>query len=297
MAPSPRLVHLVLLTVSLLFGANYVFTKQVVAVIPPQAWVGFRIFAATAILVPLALRFGRGGVPRRLLPGLLLASLLGVVLNQVLFTEGIRRTTPAHSAVINSCIPVWTLLLAVLFRQEKLTAAKILAVVVAFLGVSTLLRVDELLAGGDGLSREQLVGDLLTWANGVSFSAHLILMRRLGPHVDPWLATGTLFAAAALMVPLYSGPELTGANLDAVATPPVLWFALYAVLFATVTTYLLNTWALRHTRSSHVALYINVQPLVAAVLNTCFGEPFPDWRFYVAFAAVTCGLWLQARRG
>jgi drug/metabolite transporter (DMT)-like permease len=96
------------------------------------------------------------------------------------------------------------------------------------------------------------------------------------------------------MLALWSGPGVTAAEAAAITTPPLLWFALYVVLAATVLTYVLNTWALRHAPSSQVALYINVQPLVAAVLNTAMGAPWPDHRFYVAFAMVGFGLWLQS---
>lgn len=295
LSPPPRLVHLALLTVSLLFGANYVFTKQLLATVPAPTWVAFRIAAATAILLPLGWRLGRGPIPVRAWPLLCLAALLGVVLNQVLFTEGMARTTPAHSAVINACIPVWTLCLAVAFGQERLSLRRALAVAIALLGVATLLRADDLLTGGEGLSATQILGDLLTWGNGVSFALHLVLLRRIGRGLDPYRTTAFLFVAATLMVPVYSAPSLSTAAVTAVVTPPALWLALYAVLFSTVATYLLNTWALRHTHSSQVALYINVQPLVAALLGTALGQPAPDWRFYTALAGVSAGLWLQAR--
>jgi drug/metabolite transporter (DMT)-like permease len=290
-------VHAALLLVSLLFGANYVFTKEALHAVPAPAWVFFRIAAATVILVPLALRDGRGRPTPALLLGLVLASFLGVVLNQVLFTEGMARTTPAHSSVINACIPTWTLCLAVLCRQERLSASKVLAVLIALGGVGTLLHVDELLVGAQSISPQEVAGDLLTWANGVSFALHLILMRRIGPRLDPRVSTAVMFAAATAMTAAYAAPALGAASWRAVSTPPVLWLLLYAVLFATVLTYLLNTWALRHTRSSQVALYINVQPLVAAALAPAFGQAAPDWRFFVALAAVAVALVLQTRAG
>lgn len=300
MPPTALRVHLALITVSLLFGANYVFTKRILLSVSPAAWVLFRIAAATVVIVPLALLLRRGAAwPRRSLwLGLALASFFGVVLNQVLFTEGMARTTPEHSAVINAGIPTWTLLVAVLAGQERLGWRRVLAIAAALLGVLYLLGADQLLAGNGAGPRPDgrgatLLGDLLTVTNGISFAIHLVLMRRLGRDVDPWLATAVMFAAATLMVGGWSGPQMTSADCSAVLTPPTLWFAAYAVLFATVLTYFLNTWALRHTRSSQVALYINVQPLVAAALNTALGEPLPGHRFFVALALVALGLWLQ----
>lgn len=301
MPPTAPRVHLALITVSLLFGANYVFTKRILATVPPVAWVLFRIVAATALMVPLALLLRRGaGWPRpRALLGLAVASIFGVVLNQVLFTEGMARTTPEHSAVINACIPTWTLLVAALAGQERLDARRVAAVLVALLGVQYLLGLDRLLAGGPpgaaADSGASLLGDALTLLNGVSFAVHLVIMRRLGRDLNPWLSTAVMFLVASAAISAWSGPRLDGAAVDAVLTVPTLLYALYAVLFATVLTYLLNTWALRHTHSSQVALYINVQPLVAALLNWALGADLPGHRFFVALGLVAFGLWLQNR--
>lgn len=293
MSPSPVRVHAALITVSLLFGANYVFTKRILASLPAPSWVLFRVAAAALVLGLLALRFGKRRPQPRLVLWLCFASLLGVVLNQILFTEGLALTRSEHSAVINACIPTWTLCLAVLFRQERFTPRRVLAVLVALGGVLTLFQVDQIVTGHVGIGRDELVGDLLTWANGVSFALHLILMRRLSPQLDPWWATAVMFLAATAMVSVYAVPQLEAAHLEAVVTPPVVWFAAYAVLCATVLTYALNTWALKHTHSSQVALYINVQPLVAVALGPFFAMPAPDWRFFVALAGVAIGLFLQ----
>ena len=123
------------------------------------------------------------------------------------------------------------------------------------------------------------------------------LSARIGKQVDPWLATGIMFLAATGMVSVYGGSELNGDNWARFVAHPTVWFGLYSILFATVLTYVLNTWALRHAHSSQVALYINVQPIVAAALAPLVGMAGPDWRFFVALAAVTTALILQTRPG
>lgn len=299
MPPSAVRVHCALLSVSLLFGANYVFTKRILAEVSPASWAMFRIAAATLLLVPLAYWLCRS---RRLPDGrkllwLGLAAFFGVVLNQVLFTEGMARTTAAHSAVINACIPTWTLLAAVLTRQERLTPRRILAIVLALGGVQYLLGVDRLLfgGGGDAMPGSTVLGNVLTMLNGWSFAVHLVLMRRIGRDLDPWVATAVMFVWSTAMVALYSAPQTSAADWQHATTPPIVWYGLYAVLFSTVLTYLLNTWALRHTHSSKVALYINVQPLVATALGSALGDPLPGHRFLVALVLVSTGLLLQAR--
>lgn len=295
MASHPLLVHAALLTVSVVFGANYVFTKEILGVLPPQAWIFFRIAAATAVILPLAWLLARSRIPARQYGWLCLAALLGVAVNHVLFTEGMALTTPAHSAVVNALIPTWTLLAAVVAGQERLSGSKVVAIATALTGVAILLEADQLLAHGTGVTREMLTGDLLTMANGISFAWHLVVMRRIGRALDPWASLAVMFAFATLATGLWCGPAIETAHVEAVVQPPTLWYALYGVLAACVLTYFLNTWALQRVESSRVALYINVQPIVAASLGWAMGHPAPTWRFFSALALVTTGLLLLNR--
>ena len=108
--PSPLRIHSALLLVSLLFGVNFVLVKEVLAAVEPRAWALFRLGSATLVLLPLVFVRRTDGrrrwPPARLYGWLTLAALLGVFLNQSLFTVGMKYTTPDHSAVINTSIPV-----------------------------------------------------------------------------------------------------------------------------------------------------------------------------------------------
>ena len=147
-----------------------------------------------------------------------------------------------------------------------------------------------------GFGGEALVGDPLTAANGFGFACHLVMMRKIGRQLDPSMATAILFVQGRVMIALWSGPSVEAPHLKATLAWPIVGFAIYSVLASTVLTYLLNTWALRHTQSSNVALYINVQPIIAASLNWYMGAPPPGHRFFVAVALTSFGLWLQTRR-
>lgn len=296
--PSPFRVHAALIAVSLLFGVNYVGTKCILAVMPAGAWVVFRMAAATAVLVPLAAWLARGRAWPTLAtwPAIAFAALLGVAGNQVLFTEGLARTSPEHSAVVNACIPTWTMLLAVCVRQERLTSNRVLAVGCALAGVACLLGLDRLLFAPGDSDRASLLGDLLTVANGWSYAAYLVWLRRIGKQLDPYRTTALLFLFGTPMIAVWSADTVTAEHVHAVLAPPTVWLAAYAVLPATVLTYCLNTWALRHTHSSQVALYINLQPIVAAAVNLAIGGQPPGARFFGALGLVAFGLWLQARR-
>lgn len=294
-APQPWRVHAALLLVSILFGINYVATKRLVAAVPPAAWVFYRIAGGALLLGLLATLRRRGWPAPRLLGWLGIAGLLGVLLNQILFTEGMARTTPARSAVLNATIPVWTMLLAIAVRQERLRPRRLAAVALALAGVLVLLRADQgFPEGGD-----TLLGDLLTLANVLCFASFLVLMRALRASADPVFAAAWFYVVATPLAFAWAGGDLSAADAGRLLAPGIWPWAAHAILGATVLTYLLNNWALRHTDSSRVALYIQVQPLVAAALSIALRLEQPRLRFWSALALVIAALaveTLPARR-
>ena len=289
MPPSPALVHGALLLVSVLFGCNFVYTKVLVAAIGVDAWLFYRLAAASLVLVPLALLRPHRALPRRTWGRLALACFLGIVVNQLLFTEGLARTTPEHSAVINSMIPVLTLVFAVLWGHETFTRRKVTAVCVSVLGVLVLFGVDQWFAGGSPFG-ETLHGDLLTLGNATAFSLFLVIMGPLSREVDPLAMAAALVAGGAIFFAFWSWDEINGETLRLLLQPGIWSAALIVVLGSTVVTYLLNNWALRHTQSSGVALYIVLQPIVATGLGALEGLAAPDLRFYLAALLVVAGL-------
>ena len=275
-----------------MFGINYVATKHVLETVPAQAWVFLRVGTATLLLAPVVFALYRRLPPRGTRLPLALAACLGVVANQILFTEGLARTTPAHSSVLNASIPVQTLLFAVLAGQERFTLRKVVAIGVALTGVLTLLEVDRMV--GEGIHFETtMVGDLLSLGNAATFSLFLVLMRRFGRDVDPLLATGWSFVVATPLLFAWSLPALDAKTFAAVTAAGVWPVALFVVVGATIVTYVLNNWALRRTHSSQVALYIYVQPVVATLLSVALGIESPGARFFVAASLVFGGILIE----
>jgi drug/metabolite transporter (DMT)-like permease len=286
-----------LVLVAAIYGLNYVFIKALLEEVPTtRAWVFIRIASATLLILPIVWMARRPLPPRDTWWWLLLAAILGVVFNQVLFAEGLARTTPGHSAVINTAIPILTLCFAVLAHQERFTIRKVTAIGVALSGVLILLEADRLILEGPSL-QQSLVGDLLTLGNAASFSIFLVLMRNLGRRVDPLMTTAVCFAIGTVIIGAYGGSAVDSENVRALLSPTVLPLALFGIVACTVLVYFLNNWALHHTHSSQVALYIYLQPVVATGLSMHLGWDDPGPRFYLATALVFCGLLLQSSWG
>ena len=293
LSPHPALVHAALILVSVLFGVNFVAMKKVLGQLPAADWAMYRIGAATLVLVPLTLLLAkrRRLPPARVMLWLIPAAILGVGANQLLFVMGLKLTTSAHSSVITATIPIITLVAAVVARQERVTRKGLFGIVFATAGAMILLRADVLLASGFAdVDRNMIVGDLLTIANATGFAIFLVMMRRIGRDVDASIATSICFVYATLFVLPFGVGAFNEASVATLLSPAILPWAIYAVLGSTVLTYVLNAWALRHTHSSQVAVYISIQPVVATTLSLALGAPAPEARFYFAASLVLFGL-------
>lgn len=283
-------VYLALLAVQILFAMHYVAAKWVLQTIPAPAWVALRVGGAALVLVlGTAGRWKDWPRDRRTWLELGSLALFGVVLNQVLFIEGLSRTWPSHSALINTSIPVSTLLIAVALGREDLGWRKLAALGLSLGGVLWLIG-----TGGFDLSSTTVTGDLMCLVNATSFALFLVLSRRLMRRLSASIVTPITFLLGALPVGLYGAPSL--AALDWRAVPASVWWTGVAIIIGpTVGTYALNNWALARTESSQVALFIYLQFLIATPLSALFLDDPVSWRLLPAAVLVFAGVALSTR--
>ena len=157
--PRRRLAgHLALVLVQIFFGLFPLLAKWALAAFSPAAIAGWRmVFGGVVFMLLAAGSSGRSALPRlRDLPLLLACALLGVVFNQLLFLEGLSRSSAVNAGLLIPLIPVYTLLIAVIVRQERFIAGRALGIAIAFAGAAQLL-----LRKDPELGRAHLLGNAL----------------------------------------------------------------------------------------------------------------------------------------
>ncbi len=282
-------ITVALLSVQLLFGIHYLAAKLIVAEMSSPAWAALRVLSSAVVLLAVAL------IAKRKFPNkrdtLLLAgcSIFGVGLNQAFFLEGISRTTGGHAALLNSQIPVFTLIIALLVGQEKLTLNKFLSFTLGAAGVLILLEIDNF-----NPDRTMFIGDLFNLANALSFAIFVVISRRVISRNDPLASTAVLFLVGSIWMIAYGGKEMLACDYSTLSSTAI-WSIVFTVLGATVGTYLLNYWALARTRATHVALYIFLQPVIATILDVVVMKETLGWRFPIATVLVLGALLFRNR--
>lgn len=289
---TPFTVILALLAVQVLFGIHYVASKVVVSQFPPLLWASARILFAAAMMVGIAL-LSRRPMPRGrsfFLP-LVGYALLGAVINQGAFLVGLQHTTSTNSSILNTLIPVFTLIAVTMTGRERVTRWKVLGFTVALIGVLLIHDLKEF-----SLSDATLLGDALTVLNCLSYGIFLAISKKFFETHDRIWTTAWLFIYGSIGLTLIALPDWFRYEWTA-PTGSQTWIAiLYAVLGGTVATYFLNFWALARAKSSQVALFIYVQPVVTMLLVwVLFGE-MPTTRSVIAGITIFVGMLLAMIR-
>lgn len=290
-SPSRVAVHGALFAVQIAFASLSVAGKVVVRTLEPGSLALLRLAGAAAVFGALALarRDPKAApIPMRDVLAIAGCACLGIFGNQVLFLYGLRLTTAVNATVLVATIPVFTVLSAILLRREPPRAHALLGVALAFAGVLWLVGGAAVELGGRGV-----VGDLLVIGNSIAYALYLVLVRDLVAKHGSVRVVAIGFAVGALLATPLGLPAL-------IAQAPALsaetwWLVLYVVLVPTVFTYLANAWALRFARSSVVAIYIYVQPVIAAILAWVFLGETVGPRVLVTVASVFAGIWLVTR--
>jgi drug/metabolite transporter (DMT)-like permease len=282
--------HAGLLIVQLCFASQAVESKWAMmpivaggAGMPPYGVAMWRMLGATVFFQLLSV------VMRKAVPGLRdqakLAglSLLGIVLNQMLFLKGLQKTTPATAALLAVTIPASTFAISALVGRERPTVRALLGLLCAGLGVLVLTgirTVDE--------------GALLIAVNCSFYGAYVVFSRELVQRLSAFTVVTWIFTwGMVLFAPFGVGP------MTAMVQTAHGWgvlFLVYVVLVPTVIAYWINAWALGRTSASLVTIYVLLQPLIAAALAYAqLGTPLVA-NFMLSGALITAGLVLVAAR-
>lgn len=114
-------------------------------------------------------------------------SLFQTILQYFFFYMGLAFTTGSRASVVNATSVFFAILIAALiFKQEKLTAAKILGSLVGFAGV-ILVSLDAFTSGGS------LLGEAFILLSSVSYAFSSVFMKRYSTDSDPAMLSGSQF--------------------------------------------------------------------------------------------------------
>ena len=275
-------------TAAVLFGASVVAVRVAVRDVPPVSLAVLRFgqggLLLAAILAVVAPRYLRTRWDRLLLFGLL--GLVMFVLFPLTFNIGLQYTEASRGAVMLATMPVWSALLGRIIG-ERLSGRQVVGVVCSVAGIALAFLEPGWAAGG----AMSLVGDGLLLLTGLLGAVYgLIAKRVLAVDHAATVTTYAMLIGVVLLLPAAAVEGLVPAigRLDG----QVLGLVVFLGVLGGAAAFILWTWALSRLTPTQVAVYVNLNPIVAALLAILLLGERRSAPFLLGFAAVVAGVLL-----
>ncbi|MFQ5500450.1 MAG: DMT family transporter [Candidatus Zixiibacteriota bacterium] len=258
----------VLLFQQTLGGITFPVAKFGLEQIEPFTFAFFRFVISVLILFVLARR-SRGNLPiaRSDLWKIIGLGLLIVPGNQVLYLAGQNLTGVGHGSLLFATTPVFILMAAVIHLKEKLLWRRVAGTAIALAGVATIM-----ITGAIEISIDYLWGDLLILVAVIAWAYYTVLGKPLVEKYGAMRVTAYALGSGTLFYFPFGLFRALASDYSAV-TWQAWGSVLYLAIGTSVGAYVLWYWVLRQMDATRIAVYHNLQPVVAvSIAHIWMGE-------------------------
>jgi len=263
--------NLSLAAVALAAGFNWMPLRFLASRGLTSAWAGLlTAMLAAVVLLPVAFA-RRGRFDSAVLRSLVVTGLINGA-SMALYIAALLLTDVVRALVLFYLAPMWGVMMGIFFLQEKLTAARTIAVALCLAGMLVIL------GTGHGWPWPHNVGDWLALGCGLSW-AYASLRIYAGPEVSAMTQNlcsmlGCVVVSIAILILLPAGlagpPPTASAGL-------LLASAAYAILMI-IPINLVALWSAKHLSPARVSLIFAIEAVIGiASAALLLDEPF-GWR-------------------
>lgn len=283
---SQFIIYAALILIQVLFGINYSTSKVIVGKLDPFIWSNARFLIAGIIMLlfTLATRRPHPKLTKAFLLPIVPLSLVGMALGQGLFLLGLKHTTSVNTAIITTSIPILTLLIVVLRRQESITINKLVGFFLAFAGVVFIRDLSQVSFGA-----ETFIGDIMVFLGAFCFALYLSYGKKFLLGYDNLWVTTWMFMISGIFMTIINIPKFSSFVMPQMNSV-FIGSACFTIIGATLITYFLNNWALKKAPSGNVALFIYLQPVLAGIIGWYFLDEAITMRMIVCSILIMSGL-------
>ncbi len=285
--PSFGVTDILLFTMAVIWGINFVVVKYATQIFSPVAFTGLRVGAAALFLLLVAFARGRFVLPRGDVIGLLLLGVIGNGLYQLFFVHGVARTRAGNAALIVGAAPAFIALFARARGLERVKRMTLVGIALSVVGVGLVI------AGSASPSNGQttLLGTVLVFCGVLCWTAYTIMLQPYTKRIDVIRLSAITMVGGAVPLLIASMPALIATNWSAVGRGG--WLALfYSSVISMGVAYLFWYRGLRVLGPTRTAVYTNLQPIIALLVAWAFLSETPTIFQGVGAATIVAGVFL-----
>ena len=254
---------LLMLSVVCIWGINFPVMKLALRDFSPLVFTALRFSAATLLLMGIMrLRGESFGLARRDVAPIVGLGLIGHTFYQIIFINGLSRTTSSNSALLIATSPIWVAVYGHLLGIERNSRLVWAGIFLSFSGTLLLI-----LGGKQGISLAGggLLGDLLILIGAMAWAAYMTGSKPLLGRYSTLKLTALGMLAGTIPLDLISLPALWSQNWTAISLGA--WGGvIYSSVFAVTLGYVLWYASVQRIGTARTAIYANLPPVVAVIV-------------------------------
>ena len=190
------------------------------------------------------------------------ASVLGVPVLYLVQFKGLSLTTVSHASLMVGTLPMLLAIAAVLFAGERLHFGGWLALVASTVGAALIALSSKT---GSSVVQASIRGDLLVVLSMFAAIAWILISKRLMGRHSPLTVTAFVYWAGTLLLTVV---VVATSGVPTLHYSTRAWIALAEQgFFATAGATVLWNWGLKGAPASQAGIFVNLEPLVGAILG------------------------------
>ncbi|OIQ40249.1 MAG: EamA family transporter [Bacteroidetes bacterium MedPE-SWsnd-G1] len=287
------LAFLAALGATLIYGANYSIAKDVMPLyVKPYGFIILRVVGACLLFWILGLFVKKEKIDKKDFIPIFFAGLFGAALNMLFFFKGLSLTTPINASVIMIVGPILVFILSILFLKEKLVPHRILGVLIGFIGAAILV----IYGKSEAENAPNIVlGNLYIFINASSYAVYLIIIKKLLEKYHPFTLIKWVYLFGLFVVVPFGFSEFQEIEWG-LLPESIIYKILFVVVFTTFFAYLFNIIALTKLKTTTVAAFIYLQPVVTSIFALILGSDELSTTKVTASLIIFLGVYLVSKR-
>lgn len=189
------------------------------------------------------------------------ASVFGFLIFQLLFTEGINRTTSGNAAFMSCLLPLFVLLLNWFYGFDTIHRAGLIGIACSIAGVILIV----LGAGREwSLAGRHLIGALLVLGSQAGYAYYTVFSRELLDRYSTYQVTASLMLITTVLMVAIAFPAMRGVAW--LELPPQAWGSVaFSAVFGLCLGNFLWIWGAGEIGTARASTFNNLTPVFAVV--------------------------------
>jgi len=222
---------------------------------------------------------------------LLLAAVLGAVINMLSFFKGLELSTPINSSILVTITPIIVVIFSALLLKERIHFVKIAGIAMGLVGaIGLVIYGNEIRTDAPNIP----LGNGLFIINATAYGLYLIVIKKMMDTYQPITVLKWVFTIAFLINIPITYSDFSQINWDMPGS--IVASIVFVILGTTYMTYLFNGFALTKLKASSVSAFVYVQPLIGIFVAIISGQDHLSLIKAAAATLVLLGVYFATKK-